>query len=160
MTYRQLAESGCANEPPPALSAPGGPESSLLALVESELLSSPAVVVSVVSSVAAVVSSVLVAGVVSAVTGAEMTVVVVVVVVACELSSAWAIPGSPRANAAASAAMAGTIQPWRRGRGGEVMAFRSLDEGSIHDLQAGRSPSSGDDVGKRAESLRPTAGFP
>jgi hypothetical protein len=47
MTYRQLAESGCAYKPPPVLSAPGGPGSSLPELVESEPLSSPAVVVSV-----------------------------------------------------------------------------------------------------------------
>jgi hypothetical protein len=116
----------------------------------AELSPVPAVESSVESEVSSVVAELSSAAVeVSSVVAEELSVVVVVAVVAvtgvaavlCEVSSARASPGSARANMAASATMAGTIQPWIRFRRSEVMAFRSFDEGSIHDLHSGRSPS-------------------
>ncbi|HTU31546.1 MAG TPA: hypothetical protein VMF07_19295 [Solirubrobacteraceae bacterium] len=69
-----------------------------------------------------------------------------------EVSSARASPGRARAKAAARTTIAGTIQPWIRFRASKVMAFRSFDEGSIHDLHSGRSPST-DPVGSRRGDL-------
>jgi hypothetical protein len=157
MSYRQLAASGCAT-PPPSLgsvesvlsvadvssvvevvvSAPLESSVELVAGVASEfaeLSSVPAGDASVVSEGSVAVTEELsVAGVAAvAVTG--------VTAVACEVSSARASPGMARAKTAASEATAGTIQPWIRFRRSEVMAFRSFDEGSIHDLHSGRSPS-------------------
>jgi hypothetical protein len=98
------------------------------------------------SSVPAVESSVVADGSVAVADELPVAVVAVVAVtgvaaVACEVSSARASPGMARAKAAASEAIAGTIQPWIRFRRSEVMAFRSFDEGSIHDLHTGRSPT-------------------
>jgi hypothetical protein len=179
MRYRQLAASGCAT-PPPSL---GSVESVLSVadvssvvevLVSVELVSSVEFVADVasefaeLSSVPAADGSVVAVGSVAA--AEEPSVVVVagvagvvavtgVAAVLCEVSSARANPGMARAKAAARATIAGTIQPWIRFRFSKVMAFRSFDEGSIHDLHSGRSPST-TPLGNPGESLSADSQIP
>jgi hypothetical protein len=168
MCYRQLAASGCAT-PPQSL---GSAESALSladvssvveVLVSVELVSSVELVAGVatefaeLSSLPAPEGSIVALGSVVAVeevsAGAAAVVAVTgVAAVLWEVSSARASPGRVRAKAAARATIAGTIQPWIRFRCRKVMAFRSFDEGSIHDLHSGRSPSTSP-VGTDGESL-------
>ncbi|HEY3773614.1 MAG TPA: hypothetical protein VGL69_11510 [Solirubrobacteraceae bacterium] len=157
MCYRQLAASGCATPPKslgsvePVLSV-ADVSSVVEVLVSVELVSSVELVAGVatefaeLSSVPAAEGSVVALGSVAGVEEVSAGVVAVVAVtgvaaVLCEVSSARASPGMARANAVARATIAGTIQPWTRFRCKRVMAFRSFDEGSIHDLHSGRSPS-------------------
>jgi hypothetical protein len=122
MRYRQLAASGCATAP------------QSLGSVESELS-----VADVSSLVGVVVSVELVVGVTTEFAELSLVPAVAVAVtgvaaVLCAVSSARASPGRASAKAAARATMAGTIQPWIRFRCSEVMAFRSVVEGSTRDL--------------------------